>query len=70
MYVIADENSIYESICKNQKYELKVVDKKLCLFENDVIIDIKDWFIKEGNVMIYKDGIDYYFTGININSVK
>ena len=70
MYVIADENSIYESICKNQKYELKVVDKKLWLFENNILIDIKDWFIKEGNVMIYKNGVDYYFTGINIDSMK
>ena len=61
------ENMIYESICKNQKYELKVVEKKLCLFENDILIDIKDWFIKEGNVMIYKNGFDYYFTGINID---
>ena len=70
MYVIADENSIYESICKNQKYELKVIDKKLSLSENDVLIDAKDWFIKEGNVMIYKDEVDYYFTGINIDSMK
>ena len=65
------ENMIYESICKKREYQLKVVDKKLWLFENDILIDDKDWFIKEGNVMIYKkDSLDYYFTGINIDSMK
>ena len=61
------ENMIYESICKNEKYELKSVYKKLCLFKNNELVDFKNWFIKEGNVMIYKNGFDYYFTGINID---